>query len=227
MSTTTSVQVTSPAHAAGPPDPLVPVRVRRLAGPVALVVGSVFTITGMTLHVKGAPEDEALVREVAAHSTQWLVSHFFQSFGMLLVAAGVVGAVRLARGRGAALTAVGVVVTSVGGALMSLGDISHGAVAYSLVDQVDPATSLEIQKAFFSNPAFGGLGIGGLLLPIGVLLLGAGVLRSGAVPRWAAVVLLISPIAIQVAFSTGVPVAVLGLPFVVGMAALARAVARS
>lgn len=225
MSTTLPVQVPPPA-ATGTPEPIVPLHVRRVAGPVAFVVGSLFSVLGMTLHVKGSPEDEALVREVAEHSTQWVFSHFFQSFGMVLMAVGVLAALRLARGRGAVLTAVGVGLVAVGGTLMALGDMAHGALAYALVDHVTPAASLEIQKAFFVHPAYGVMSILGMLAPIGVLVLGAGVLRSGALPRRAALALMLGPILIQVAFATGVPVAVLGIPFVVGAVALARAVVR-
>jgi hypothetical protein len=225
LSTTLPVQA-PPSDVAGTPEPIVPLRARRAAGPVAFVVGSSFSVIGMTLHVKGSPEDEALVRDIAEHSTQWVFSHFFQSFGMVLMAVGALAALRLARGRGAVLTAVGVGLTAVGGTLMALGDMAHGAVAYALVDHVTPAASLEIQKAFFVHPAFGGMSILGMLAPIGVMVLGAGVLRSRALPRWAALALMLGPILIQVAFATGVPVALLGIPFVVGAVALARAVVR-
>jgi hypothetical protein len=225
LSTTLPVQI-PPSNTAATPEPIVPLRVRRVAGPVAFVVGSVFSVIGMTLHVKGAPEDEALIRDIAEHSTQWVFSHFFQSFGMVLMAVGVLAALRLARGRGAVLTAVGVGLIAVGGTLMALGDMAHGAVAYALVDHVTPAASLEIQKAFFVHPAFGGMSILGMLAPIGVMVLGAGVLRSRALPRWAALALMLGPILIQVAFATGVPVALLGIPFVVGAVALSRAVVR-
>ncbi len=49
---------------------------------------------------------------------------------------------------------------------------------------------------------------------------------SRVVTRWAGIMLLLSPIAVQVGFATGLPPYVLGLPMVVGMAALASAVAR-
>lgn len=226
MSVATPAQVTSQDGFVRSSDAPALDRVRRHAGPAALVVGSLLAVVGMTLHVPGAPEDEALVRTVAAHPTQWLVSHLLQSFGLALVAAGAVTAVRLAYGRGATLTAAGAAVTAVGAALMSLGDIAHGAVAFALVDHVEVATSLAIQKAYFYNPAIAILSMGGMLLPIGVLVLAAGVLRSRVVARSAAIVLLISPIAVQVAFAAGLPISVLGLPFVVGMTALARAIAR-
>lgn len=193
---------------------------------MSLVAGSVLMLIGMSLHVKGAPEDESLVRAVVAHPSQWLASHLLQAFGMALIAVGTLSLWRLARGRGATLTAVGVAVVSVGAGLMALGDIAHGAVAYALVGQVDDAASLAIQKAYFAHPAVLVLSAGGMLLPLGVMLLGAGALRSRVVSRSTAVVVLVSPIAIQIAFVTPVPVALAGLPFLVGMTALARAAAR-
>lgn len=223
---TTTAQIASP-HRSIPPRMPVPDRIRRLAGPIALVAGSVLTVTGMSLHVKEVAVDESLVRAVTAHPSQWLASHLLQSFGMALVAIGALSLWRLARGRGATLTAAGAAVVSAGGGLMALGDVAHGAVAYALIGKVDDTTSLAIQKAYFDHPAILLLSLGGMLLPAGVLVLGAGVLRSGVVPRWTALVLLLSPIAIQIAFVTAIPMAVLGLLFVVGMAGLARSVARS
>lgn len=224
MTTTTQLPV---GQRPGRPAPAAADRLRLLAGPAALVAGPVLAVTGMSLHVKGLPEDLSLIRTVSAHPSLWLASHLLQSVGMALLAAGALAVWRLAHGRGATLTALGAAVTTAGAALMALGDIAHGAVAFALAGRVDDAASLAIQKGFFANPAVLTLFTGGTLLPLGVLLLGAGVLRSGAVPRWLGLVVLVSPIFVQLGFNTAVPLALAGLPFVVGMAGLARAAARA
>jgi hypothetical protein len=229
MSRPETAQVTATVRAAGSPALPAIDRLRRYAGPTILLGGSALTVAGMALHVAGdgSPADETLVRTIEAHSTQWLVSHFLLAAGMALVAGGAVTALRLVRRRGATLTVSGVLAMALGAALMSWGDLAHGILAFALVGNVDPSRSLAIQEAYFLHPAVAAVSFGGMLLPLGVLLLGVALLRSHAVPRWAAIVLLVSPIAMTLGFASGPRMLVLGLPFVVGMAALSRAVARS
>jgi hypothetical protein len=221
-------QVSPTLDPADAPSPAAIDTLRRHAGPAALAAGAVLSIAGMALHVAGdgSEADEELVRTIEAHSAQWLVSHLLLAAGMTLVAGGAVTAFRMARGRGAALTALGAGVMAVGAVLMSLGDLAHGVLAYALSGHVDPATSLEIQESYFFHPAVAVLSFGGMLLPLGVVVLGIALLRSRAVPRWAAVVLMISPVLISVGFASGTRMLVLGIPFVVGLGILARAIAR-
>jgi hypothetical protein len=228
MSTIEEPQISPTLDPVGSPGPSPIDRLRRHGGPVALAAGAVLTIAGMALHVQGdgSVADEEFVRTVEAQSTQWLFSHLLLAVGMALVAGGAVAAFRMARGRGAALTAVGAGLTAVGGVLMSLGDLAHGALGYALSGHVDPATSLEIQNSYFFHPAIAVISFGGMLLPLGVVVLGIALLRSRAVPRWAAVLLMISPVLITVGFASGPRMALLGIPFVVGLAILARAIAR-
>ena len=202
-------------------------RTRRLAGPVALLVGCVVAMAGMSLHIKGGAEDVSFVRAVAAAPSVWLTSHIMMGIGWGLFAGGVLTALRLVHGRGAKLTGAAVAVTAVGGGLMALGDIAHGTLAYALVDQVNAATSLEIQTAYFENPAVLALSLGGMLIPLGSMLLGGGLLLARSVPRWVAVTLLVSPAFIQLGYSTDLPLAPFVLPFVVGIAMLAKAIARA
>jgi hypothetical protein len=210
-------------------DPTTVDRLRRLGGPTALAAGAALAIIGMALHVPGdgSAADVALMRTIDAQPTQWLISHLLLAVGMALVAVGAVAAFRIARGRGGAATAIGAGVMAVGGSLMSLGDLGHGVLAYALSGHVDPATSLEIQEAYFLNPAVVVLSFGGMLLPVGVVVVGIALLRSRAVPRWAAGVLIVSPILITVGFASGYRMLLLGIPFVVGLAVLARRIARS
>lgn len=229
MSRIEPVQVTDTVPIAGSPALSAIASLRRWAGPSVLVAGSALTVAGMALHVAGdgSPADETLVRTIEAHSTQWLVSHFLLAAGMALVAGGAATALRLARRRGATLTVAGVLAMALGAALMSLGDLAHGILAFALAGHVEPSRSLAIQEAYFVHPAIAAISFGGMLLPLGVLVLGVALLRSRAVPRWAAIVLLVSPIAMTLGFASGPRMLVLGLPFVVGMAALSRAIARS
>ena len=202
---------------------------RRFAGPTALAVGPVLMLSGMALHEQwvgpGEP-DETFIRTVEGSLTQWGISHFLLTAGLALMAGGATTIFRLARGRGAVLTAMSATAVVLGAALMSLSDLLHGFLQYALAGQVDAATSLTIQEAYFSLPANAVLNTGATLLPLGFVVLAVGLLRSRAVPRWAALVLLLGPVGIMLGFEFHSLTLILGLPLVVGLAALARAIAR-
>lgn len=221
----------APSHATAAPTestsatsaPPTPGRLQERGGALALTAGSVLVAVGLVLHLPGAPEDAGLTRAIAEQPSRWLAAHLLGALGLVLLAAGVARVARVARGRGAALAAAGALTASVGATLLALGDSAHGSVAYALAGRVDPAAALEIEKAFFGNPAVAALSGAGMLLPLGILLLGAGVLRARLVPRWAGVVLLLSPLAVQAALLARGPAHyLLVLPFVVGMVVLAR-----
>ena len=192
-----------------------------VVGPVSLIAGSVLTAVGMALHLPAMKEDEALVRAIADDLSQWLASHLLLSFGLALAAVGAATAVRLVRGRGGRLTALGAIATSLGAMVLALSDIAHGAVSFAVVEQVDPATSLAIHEAYFSHPAILSLNAGSLVVTLGMLVLGVGLLRSRVAPRWAGFVIVLTPIAIQASFALGLPTYLHGLPFVIGMTTLA------
>lgn len=197
-----------------------------MVGPVSLVVGSVLAAVGFGLHLPAMPEDEALVRAIA-DDPWWLVSHLSMSFGLALVAVGAATAVGLVRGRGGRLTALGAMATSLGAMALALSDIAHGVVSFAVVNQVDLATSLAIHEAYFSHPAILALNGGPLLLTLGMVILGVGLLRSRVAPRWAGVVIALTPIVVQQAgFALGLPTYLHGLPVVIGMTTLAYLLVR-
>ena len=202
---------------------------RRFTGPTALAVGPVLMLSGMALHVEwvgnGEP-DETFIRTVEANLTQWVTSHFLATVGLALMAGGAATIFRLARGRGAVLTAVGATAVVLGAALMSLSDLLHGFLTYVLAGHVDATTSLAIHEAYFLLPANLVLNTSSTLLPIGFVVLAVALLRSRAVPRWAAIVLLLGPVGIMLGFEFHNLTLIFGLPLVVGLAALARAIAR-
>ena len=205
-------------------------RIRRFAGPTALAVGPVLMLSGMALHVppleNGLEPDEAWIRKVEEQLTQWMTSHFLLTVGLALMAGGATTIFRLARGRGAVLTAVGAGLMVLGAALMSLSDLLHGFLTYVLAGHVNATTSLAIHEAYFMLPANAVLNNGSTLLPLGLVVLAVALLRSRAVPRWAALVLLLGPVGIMLGFEFHNLTLVFGLPLVVGISVLARAIAR-
>ena len=179
----------------------------------------------MALHAEELPS-EAYVRTIESQPGQWLASHLALGVGMALLAVGLTSVLRLVEGRDARTTLVGTVVAAIGAALMSLGDLAHGVVAYALAGHLDASASLVAQEAYFAQPAIMILSMAGMLLPLGLIILGVGLFRARVVPRWLAVLVLISPIAIQAGMASGPRMLAFGLPFVVAMGAMARATAR-
>jgi hypothetical protein len=110
---------------------------------------------------------------------------------------------------------------------MSLADATHGVVQYALGGQLPADQSVAIQTAYFHHPIIGIVMMGAMLLPAGLITLGIGLLWSRALPVWAALLLIASPLAIQAAGAAGVWETVAGVPLLVACTILARAVARA
>lgn len=221
MSIATPAPTTPAAHDLTPgPDGLS--RPTRLLPPAAVALGAVGAATGMALHLGAMPEDVRMVIAIA-EDPRWLTTHLLLGFGFALLAFGLASSLFLLRGRGAKLTGVGAVFSALGALVMSFSDLTHGAVGFALGTHVTPATSMEIHMAYFEHPAILGMNTGPLLLPLGMILLGAGLLRSRAVPRWMAVVVMLAPVAIHASFALDLPTIVNGLLLAAGMSVFAYA----
>jgi hypothetical protein len=205
----------------------VPTAARQPVAGGLVLAGAVLAGTAISLHLRGGGEDFAFLRRVADAPGQWLASHVLMAVGGIALAWGLPAVMRLVRGRGRVATRIGATLATIGAACTALGDFAHGALAYVLIDEVGIEQSLDIQKEFFFQPAFAGVTILGNLLPLGLVVLGVGLLRSKVVPGAAAVLVLLSPAAIQAGFSlTALPMPVMVLPFVVGLGFVAAALWR-
>jgi hypothetical protein len=224
----TTLTTTTPAHVAGDhAEPAAVREIRRLAGPVALVSGSLIGVIAMALHQSGADDSNAAAELAANHPSQWIAAHLLLTVGWAVLGIGIASVIRLARARGATLTVLGTAVATLGAGLMSLADVTHGVVQYALGGQLPTDQSVAIQTAYFHHPIIGIMMMAGMLLPAGLIVLGIGLLQSRAVPVWAAVLLIASPIAIQAAGAAGVWETVAGIPLLASCTVLARAVARA
>jgi hypothetical protein len=198
------------------------------SGVAFLLAGGVLVAAALTLHLRGGVEDVAFVRRIEAAPEQWLTAHILSAVGGMLLAVGLLTVLRLSRGRGRVAIRLGVVLAIIGAACTALGDLAHGSLAYVLTDHVDAHQSLAVQKDFFYEPALAAVSLLGNLLPLGMLVLGIGLLISKTVPTPAAILLLVSPIAIQAGFSvTALPMVVMVLPLVIGLAWIASILFRS
>jgi hypothetical protein len=226
MTATTPAPTPSVTADVRSPSPVVPHPIARLGGPIALVVGSVMAVVGQGLHLPRMPEDVGIAIAIAGAPTAWMASHLLLGFGFALVAMGVAATLPRRRGRGAGLTAAGVIIMSLGAAVFALGDIAHGALGFALIEPVDVATSFEVQMAYYEGPMAPGLNLGTMLLPLGMILTGAGLFRSRLHARWVGIVIALSPFAVQASFALDLPTYVHLVPMAVGLTVYATAVVR-
>jgi hypothetical protein len=200
----------------------------RRAPAVALAVGAVLCASALAMHLRGGIADVAFVRRVEASPDAWLTGHVLMGVGGILLLLGLTAVPRLVRGRGRRAAAVGTTLAAVGSASSALGDVTHGALAYVLVGEVDAEQSLHIQERLFTQPLLAAVSMPALLLPLGMIVLGAGLLYSRAVPTPLAVLVIVAPIAVQLGYMvTALPMPLMVLPLVAGMGWLALIVARA
>jgi hypothetical protein len=201
-------------------------RPARLAAPAALVLGASMVAVGMGLHLPAMPEDVGIAEAIADAPSRWMLSHLLLSSGFVLLAAGIVSALPLARGRGSATTSAGALLTSFGAVVLAFSDLAHGALGFALAGPVDPETSFEVHSSYFEQPVVFGLNTGTTFLPLGMIVLGAGLLRSRTVPRWKGIVVLLTPVGVNLSMNLAPSTWLHGVPFVVGMVVLASVIAQ-
>jgi hypothetical protein len=125
------------------------------------------------------------------------------------------------------LTALGATVAVLGAAVSAFDDAAHGVLTYALGGHVPATTAIQIESGYFTHPVIAVLSAGVLVLPAGIALLGIALLRSRVVPVWGAVLLVLSPIPIQLADASGPAALAAGVPLLMGLATVARAAFRA
>lgn len=194
---------------------------------IALATGTVLAAVALSLHLRGGVDDVSFVRRVEESPGVWLTGHVLMAVGGILLLVGLLAVPGLARGRGRRAVAIGAGMSAVGAAASALGDFAHGVLAYVLVGDVSAEQSLEIQEQFFTHPLLAAVTMPGLLLPLGLLVLAGGLLHARAVPVPAAVLLLVSPITVQLGYTiTSLPMPLVVAPLVVGLGWVSLVLAR-
>lgn len=200
----------------------------RRAPAAALGVGALLVATALSMHLRGGVESVDFVHRVEESPQMWLAGHVSMAVGGLLLMLGLLAVPALARERGRRPVAVGACLSAVGAASSALGDFAHGSLAFVLVGDVPAETSLAVQEEFYSHPLLAAVSMPGLLLPLGMLVLAGGLLRSRAVPVPVAVLLLFSPITVQLGYvMTALPMPLMVLPLAVGLGWVALVLARN
>lgn len=197
-------------------------------GPAAaLAGGALLAGVALSMHLRGGVDDVAFVRRVEDAPQAWLTGHVLMAVGGLLLLIGLLAVPSLVRGRGRRVVLVGTTLSAVGAAATALGDFAHGALAYVLIGDVSAEESLAIQEQFFTQPLLAAAAMPGMLLPLGLLVIACGLLLSRAVPRSAAVLVLVAPVMVQLGYTvTSLPMPPLVLPMVVGLGWISVILAR-
>lgn len=187
------------------------------------VVPAVLLVVAVGLHPSDTPDAAATLARIAGPDRgRWAMVHLLEPAAWLLLAAVVLAAGRIPAAKGRALVRAGGVLGSVGAAAIALIVYSHGE-AYLLMTGpgIERMAMEHLYSRFYEGmPLVGPLG---LAFWVGMLVLGIGLYRSGSVPRWAAVLLALTPV---VNFAgESLPAVLIGLPLVGGLAGCRRAIA--
>jgi hypothetical protein len=188
-----------------------------LAG--SMILGPVCIFIGHLLNVSSSETPAQYIRDVSAHHTAFVVGSVVLSAGAFLLICAMIGAMRLATGRGGPLVTAGAILTCISAAGLGAGTLMLGVVMGMLtpahaglamqVDQIGNNSSLG-SLPFILSPA----------VVIGPLLVAIGLYRAKMAHRWLAILLGVAVIPVYVAPSGGVLGAVLHLPFCVAIAGL-------
>lgn len=188
-----------------------------LAG--SMILGPICILLGHLLNVNSSEAPAQYVRDVSAHHAAFIAGSVVLSAGAFLLIPAMIGAMRLAPGRGGALVTIGGLLASIAAAGLGAGTLMLGAV----IGMLTPAHSdLAIQVDQIGNhSSIGALPF--LLAPgliVGLLLVAVGLYRARLAHRWPAIVLAIAVGPLLVAPSGGVLGAALHLPLCVAITGL-------
>jgi hypothetical protein len=170
----------------------------RSAGGAGLVLGALAFSGGDVLRRLVEPATPTVATTTAAvveHAGLWFAAGLLELVSALLLVAGAVAAVSLARGRGRVLTGVGATLLGVG-AVASTGHTIgyYGTYAAYAESGLDAGSLTRLNG---TTDALGGVAIGLFMLGmlLGPVLLTIGLRRAGAVPIWVPVLAVVFVVA--------------------------------
>jgi hypothetical protein len=188
-----------------------------LAG--SMILGPICIVLGHLLSVNSAEAPGQYVRDTSVHHTAFIAGSIIVSAGAFLLIPAMIGAMRLAPGRGGPLVTAGGLLACIAAAALGAGTLMLGLV----IGMLTPAhASLALQVDQIGQHS----GIGNLpfqLAPglvIGPILVAVGLWRARLAHRWPAILLAIGTVPLFVAPSGGVLAALLHLPICVAIAGL-------
>jgi hypothetical protein len=195
------------------------VRARQVLLAGSMILGPVCILLGHLLNVNSAEAPAQYIRDVSAHHAAFVAGSIVVSAGAFLVIPAMIGAMRLAPGRGGPLVTVGGLLACIAAAGLGAGTLMLGVV----IGMLTPAhASLALQvDQIGQHSSLGSLPFQlapGLVL--GPILVGVGLYRAGLAHRWPAILLAVGAVPLFAAPSGGALAAVLHLPICVAIAGL-------
>jgi hypothetical protein len=174
-------------------------RVRVMGTAVAMAAAPVLVMIGTGLDKTGADDTAVYLREVAAARGQYLLAGLFLAVGMAAFLPAAAGLLRIADRADDGVLRIGAFLLGFG-ALVSGNAITSGfAPSYVATGPgIDPVQVKYLEGLNSSPWAILGFVGAALGLGLGFILIGIGLWRTRAVPRWAAVMVVLTPIAFAV-----------------------------
>lgn len=200
---------------------------RRVLLALAVAAAPLVQLAGMVPHPELGDTAAETVAVVAQDPAQWFRIHVLSAGASVLFVVAALALASLVRGRGAALATTGATLMALGGGCLA---IAFGAEAHLLSLAADPsldrAAMVALAELESDSPAVGLLMTGFPLLGLGTLALMGGLIRSGVVPRWQPVLVVVGTFT-SIAAAPGSELGpLLFAPSVAGYLALAASVAR-
>ncbi len=188
-----------------------------LAG--SMILGPVCIVLGHLLNVDSAEAPADYVRDASAHHAAFIAGSVIVSAGAFLLIPAMIGAMRLAPGRGGPLVTAGGLLAGIAAAALGAGTLMLGVV----IGMLTPAhADLALRVDSIGQTS----GLGSLpfqLAPglvVGPVLVAVGLYRARLAHRWPAILLAIGTVPLFVSPSGGVLAAALHLPVCVAIAGL-------
>jgi hypothetical protein len=176
------------------------------------VVPAVTLLVAVALHPRDTADAAATLARIAGPDRgRWILVHLLEPFSWLLLGVVAVMATHISSH---ALVKLGGWLAALGAVSIALIVYSHGeAYLFMTSPGIDLAAMEELYGRFYKGMPL--VGPVGLAFWLGMLVLGVGLYRSKAVPRWAAVLLALTPV---VNFAgQSLPAVLIGLPLVGGL----------
>lgn len=221
----TTVAPTAPPHTDAARRWMLSVGALLLAGPVLFDVG-------YALHPTLPMDVEAALAEVAEVRTRYAAAKVMVAFGGLLMIALLLAYRRwLVPARGRGLATVGAALAAIGLAANSLSQATHGYLLYwASAPEVAPGAGPAVVAAAEGDAALVTLPVSFWSVPlfaVGIVLVAVALWRSGSVPRWVPVGMVVGGVAAGAIGTGPLMLVVLALDVAVTGTALAHAARRA
>jgi hypothetical protein len=191
------------------------------ATPVLLALGSVLAGPVIDSRADTVPATAAQLQLVAAHRAQTFTAFLVHVIAGLVMIPAVIGLMRLAGARGAALATPGGLMSGLGGGLIAVNSAMFGLTMYfAAAPGLDRAAMTDYVFTMKRDVGAYVLVVPSLLVPVGVIVLAGALLRSRTVPRWQAGLLFVG-IVLGFLSPSGAIAAIWHLPLITAFTVLA------